>query len=182
MRILSSLSLAAFLATFTLYSRLSLETEPFLVPKAQLKGLVITAPRLPDTGQSAHYTKTFGEDSDYAGPPLAFTDNEDGTITDKTTGLVWQKVDGGEMTWEKAKEYAASLKLGGRADWRLPTSMELFSIVDHSRQRPPLDIHYFEPTDADYWWSISNRVDDPSKIWIVNAGGVELVRIPNLKR
>lgn len=102
---------------------------------------------------------------------MAYTDNGDGTITGKTTGLIWQKDDAGEMTWEKAKDYASSLKLGGHGDWRLPTSMELFSIVNHSRHRTPLDISFFTRTDANYWWTSSPLVNDSSKIWIVNAGG-----------
>ena len=31
--------------------------------------------------------------------------NGDGTITDRATGLRWQQTDGGEMTWERARDY-----------------------------------------------------------------------------
>jgi len=56
---------------------------------------------LPDTGQTHHYTQTFGEDSDFSGRGPSYADNGDGTVTDKVTGLMWQKTDGGEMTGAK---------------------------------------------------------------------------------
>ena len=61
--------------------------------------------KLPDTGQTEHYTATYGEDADYLINPPSFTDNGNGTITDNITGLMWQKTDGGEMTYENAAVY-----------------------------------------------------------------------------
>lgn len=61
-------------------------------------------------------------------------DNGNGTVTDRATGLMWTKADSGKtMNWEKALEYAESLKLAGYDDWRLPNVKELQSIVDYSR-------------------------------------------------
>ncbi|WP_205960482.1 Lcl C-terminal domain-containing protein [Flammeovirga sp. MY04] len=63
-----------------------------------------------------------------------FKDNNNGTITDENTGLMWQKNDAGEgMTWEEALEYAEESDLGGYSDWRLPDAKELQSIVDYER-------------------------------------------------
>ena len=45
--------------------------------------------RLADTGITLRYTKTFGEDADYAGHAPSFKDNGDGTVTDTLTGLLW---------------------------------------------------------------------------------------------
>lgn len=59
-----------------------------------------------------------------------FHDNGDGTITDRATGLVWQKNDSGKgMNWEQALAYAAKAGNG----WRLPNAKELQSILDYSR-------------------------------------------------
>jgi len=127
--------------------------------------------RLPDTGQIADYTDTFGEDSDYIINPPSYEDNNDGTITDNVTGLIWQKIDGGSMTWEDAVAYADLLNLGGHQDWRLPTSDELFGILDHSRHNPALNTTYFPPSDAQYWWTCETRADDPDRVWVVNEGG-----------
>lgn len=126
---------------------------------------------LPDTGQSLRYTQTFGEDADYEGLQPKFQDHGDGTVGDAVTGLMWQQTDGGTMSWEQACEYAHKLRLGGHADWRLPSSLELFSIVDHGRHGPALDTAVFTPTKAKYWWSQSSQADNAAKIWLVNTGG-----------
>lgn len=63
-----------------------------------------------------------------------FIDNEDGTITDKASGLMWAQSDNGEaMNWEAALVYAESSDLAGYSDWRLPNVKELQGIVDYSR-------------------------------------------------
>jgi len=72
-----------------------------------------------------------------------FVDNEDGTITDRATGLTWMKQDSGHLragadkdgrlSWEDALRWAEGLTYAGRDDWRLPDAKELQSIVDYSR-------------------------------------------------
>lgn len=63
-----------------------------------------------------------------------FIDNGDGTVTDKATGLMWQKADDGTARdWENALSYAENLTLANYSDWRLPNAKELQSIVDYSR-------------------------------------------------
>lgn len=127
--------------------------------------------KLPDTGQIANYTAIFGEDSDYLINAPSFTDNGNGTVTDNITGLMWQKVDGGEMTVESAAVYCENLVFGGYSDWRLPTCHELFSILNHGKTNPALDTAYFTKTTAEYWWSADKQIDNATKIWVTNAGG-----------
>lgn len=63
-----------------------------------------------------------------------FVDNGDGTVSDKATGLMWQKADDGiARNWEESLEYAQNLELANYSDWRLPNAKELQSIVDYSR-------------------------------------------------
>jgi hypothetical protein len=126
--------------------------------------------RLPDTGQVASFTTSYGEDSDYTINPPSFTDNGDGTLTDNITGLMWQKADGGEMTWESASAYARGLNLGDFSDWRLPTNHELFSILNHS-ENPALDANYFTLSNAEYWWTSETLAGDAGRVWVANAGG-----------
>lgn len=128
-------------------------------------------PKLPDTAQTRDYTATFGEDSDYVINSPSFTDHGEGTITDQVTGLMWQKTDGGEMTFENAGSYCGNLSLAGYTDWRLPTSRELFSIFHYDKFNPALDTNYFTKTSAEYWWSKDTRVDDAARVWVTNAGG-----------
>ncbi len=127
--------------------------------------------KLPDTGQTTGFTATPGEDADFAINPLSFTDNGDSTITDNNTGLMWQKIDGGEMIFENAAPYCKNLTLGKYNDWRLPTNRELYSINKHDANNPALNTTYFTKTAAEYWWTSDVRIDDATRVWVVNAGG-----------
>jgi len=131
--------------------------------------------KLPDTGQTIDATQTFGEDSDYTINPPSYTDNGDGTITDKVTGLMWQKVDNGESTWDNAMARAGSVTTGGYGDWRLPTPIELFSILNFNNGNPAAVNTTFFPSNpagaAEYWWSTDFYGADATKVWCVNSGG-----------
>lgn len=66
-----------------------------------------------------------------------FTDNNDGTITDNATGLMWDATGSTSgMNWEDALKYAQTKNAAnylGYNDWRLPDIKELQSIVDYSK-------------------------------------------------
>ncbi|MDP4579210.1 MAG: DUF1566 domain-containing protein [Saprospiraceae bacterium] len=92
-------------------------------------------------------------------------------MTDTITGLMWQQVDGGEMTFDKANTYANDLVLGGFSDWRMPTVLELHSILHLDKNNPALNTTYFTSPTAQYWWSGQKQVNDATKAWCANAGG-----------
>jgi hypothetical protein len=125
---------------------------------------------LPDTGQTGSYTSTFGEDNDYNINVPSYTNNGNSTITDNITGLMWQQADGGEMTIENAIIYADNLVLGGFSDWRLPTPIESFSILNHQNNNPAMS-NIFTASAAEYWWTNKFQVGDATKVWSTNAGG-----------
>ena len=64
-------------------------------------------------------------------------DNNDQTVTDNATGLMWMKQNGEQsdgdyqFTWAEALDYCENLTLAGYSDWRLPDVKELQSIVDY---------------------------------------------------
>ena len=64
----------------------------------------------------------------------AFVDNRDGTVTDRSTGLMWQKGGFPEgMTWLEAKAFVEQVNRegwAGHADWRLPTIEEIASLLE----------------------------------------------------
>ena len=63
-----------------------------------------------------------------------FEDNEDGTITDNATGLMWAQADSLiGLDWEGALAYAETNRLAGHTDWRLPNAKELQSLLDYTR-------------------------------------------------
>jgi hypothetical protein len=75
-----------------------------------------------------------------------FIDSGDGTVSDLSTGLMWQQADdGSERDWENALEYAENLELTGYDDWRLPHAKELQSIVDYSRSPQTTDSAAIDP-------------------------------------
>ena len=83
-------------------------------------------------GEKTYYVLYVRGNSDYG--TNQFIDNGDGTITDKATGLTWQKGDSGRgLNWSQALDYAENLDLAGHSDWRLPNAKELQTIVDYSR-------------------------------------------------
>lgn len=143
----------------------------FLFEGARAQSLLRTIDRLPDTGQQTGYTLAPGEDSDFDINPPGFVDNLDGTLTDTVTGLQWQQADGGEMTFSSARTFVDTLTLGGFTDWRLPSPMEAFSILNMGRANPALDTGYFTASQAEYWWTSDHQWNDSSKVWVTNAGG-----------
>lgn len=88
----------------------------------------------PSAGQSF-----YGQDANYPGNAPSYTDNNNGTITDNITGLMWTKsydINGDgtidtndKMTPDDAEKNAASCATGGYGDWRLPTIKELYSLI-----------------------------------------------------
>lgn len=129
--------------------------------------------KLPDTSQTLDTTATPGEDADYTLNAQSFADNGNGTVTDNITGLMWQKVDNGESTWESAVTNAAGVTTGGHSDWRLPTPSELFSIFNHDNGNPALNTTYFPNNSpaAGYWWTSDLYGSSTTNVWCANSGG-----------
>ncbi len=86
----------------------------------------------------------------------SFTDNDDGTVTDSRTGLMWIQVsDSGALKWEDALFYSEDLTFANYNDWRLPNIKELGSLTDLNAYQPALDTNYFSNPafDAGFWSS-----------------------------
>jgi alpha-tubulin suppressor-like RCC1 family protein len=116
---------------------------------------------------------SFKEDSNYVravhgGSQLnAFVDNGDGTVTDTSTGLMWQQATAdGYITWESAISYCEGLSLGGYNDWRLPNRNELQSLVDYTRS-PVIDPAFPDTADNLYWASTVDA-SNTDNAWYVN--------------
>jgi len=100
-----------------------------------------------------------------------FTNNGDGTVRDNTTGLMWQRGEGGEMTWQSALSYCKGLSLGGYADWRLPNIKELESITADTRDAPAINTAFFPTrTSSSYWSSTTTNALYPYSAWSVYFG------------
>jgi len=88
-----------------------------------------------------------------------FVDNNDGTVTDSETNLMWIK-NGRRMefisalTWWDAIKKSEEIKVGGHDDWRLPTVGEWRSLIDPNRESPAMvEPNPFENivTHMPYW-------------------------------
>ncbi|HEX2672102.1 MAG TPA: DUF1566 domain-containing protein, partial [Polyangiaceae bacterium] len=84
-----------------------------------------------------------------AGAPhlLSYRDNGDGTVTDNVTGLVWQQGVGDALGASSASSYCADLDLAGYQNWRLPTVIELVSLLDFDHS-PKVSTKFFPNTPA----------------------------------
>lgn len=109
-----------------------------------------------------------------------FVDNNDGTVSDLATGLMWSKDDSqeglnwlGALGWVQKKNDANYL---GYNNWRMPNIKELQSIVDYTRSpektsSAAIDINYFNCSsilnevgkeDYPYFWSGTVLEDGPT--------------------
>jgi len=114
------------------------------------------------TGQTTEY-EAFDDGYYQKGVTPSYSRIND-MVTDNITGLIWQdneEVKTVKKNWEDAKTYCARLILGGRTDWRLPTIVELQSIVLDGKDDPAIDtmvfLNYFPNYSTyyndDYWSS-----------------------------
>jgi len=102
-----------------------------------------------------------------------FVDNGDGTISDLSTGLMWQQNDNAMgLDWEEALAYAQTVETASHSDWRLPNAKELQSIVDYNRSLQTTNSAAIDPlfnctTIADpenklnygFYWTGSTHLD-----------------------
>jgi|GEM_PF-1806516 len=91
----------------------------------------------------------------------SYRDNGDGTVTDRRTGLMWQR-DGspGVVDWNEAGEYVEKLnqeRFAGHDDWRLPTVEELASLMERSWMNDDLFLAPVFSAALKYCWSADTR-------------------------
>jgi hypothetical protein len=67
------------------------------------------------------------------------------TVIDDVTGLEWERVPGAgnRNTFASGTAYCSILAKGGRKGWRLPTRIELLTLLDTSRANPFIDLTLF---------------------------------------
>jgi hypothetical protein len=96
----------------------------------RIKGYPITFPGSGDT--AFMYCRYVRGNTAYG--TNQFVNNENGTISDNATGLMWIQNDNAQaISWKNALSYAENLTYAGYSDWRLPDTKELQSIVDYTR-------------------------------------------------
>ena len=110
-----------------------------------------------------------------------------GVVIDSVTGLIWQKTLpdtypgctgrrsnlsgqlGDTCTQAEAKAYCAGLVLDRTAGWRVPTKIELESIVDHTVLAPSSTIAAVFPNTPPWaFWTSSTDVSKSVHAWYVD--------------
>jgi hypothetical protein len=105
-----------------------------------------------------------------------FTDNNDGTVTDNCTKLIWLKDANclGQYDWPSAKSRAQNLAAGTcglrdnskAGDWHLPTVRELQSLIDYSQYGPALPSGYpFSGVQTNHYWSSAENASRSGYAW-----------------
>lgn len=159
----------------------------------EIMAMTETRPPVTRTGQTTSYgTGSDGNvKSGGAWPNPRFTDNDDGTVTDNLTGLVWAKnanLPAGPRSWADALDYCNAMNSGsgtyGYTDWRLPNRNELQSLHGYywaspvlpntagtarwSEGNPFTGVMYQSPSNQRYYWSSSTRMGSTGYAWYVD--------------
>jgi hypothetical protein len=95
-------------------------------------------------------------------------------VVDRVTGLWWQQTvdtgpgEFGGFVWQDAVDHCRDLEVDGYDDFRLPTRLELVTIVDPSRTDPAIDSDAFPDTPSEAFWTASPVATDPEQVFHLN--------------
>lgn len=114
-------------------------------------------------------------------PDSDYTDNADGTVTHKPSGLVWKRCAEGQIwtggtcsgsvatyTWSQALQQASASSFASKTDWRVPNIKELHSLVEECRSSPVINDSIFPGDSTGAFWSSSPHASKTNNAWYVN--------------
>ncbi len=159
------------------------------------------------TGQTTSYATgddgatQLGVARSYIGPTQHSTYINDYTTTDNSTGLVWKTCSQGlsdaacgtggviTMNWQDAQTgvngcntlNSANTGNGyaGRKTWRLPSKVELESIVDYTGFNVDINPDFFPHISANNYWTSSSLANDSTSAWFIGfRGGIARPYLP----
>jgi len=132
------------------------------------------------TGQTNSFDKT--DDGDLKNgtewPNPRFTDNDDGTVTDNITGLVWLKDPYiyRHKNWSRSLVKCRKMRHGKKnltdgsveGDWRMPNLRELQSLIDYGQYDPALPPrHPFINVDIGHYFTSTIMAGRTQDVWTV---------------
>ena len=94
-------------------------------------------------------------------------------VLDVATGMRWQRtVSPRAVSFESARLFCSRLVLGGKKDWRVPSLVELLTLIDEravgdrgSISAAMIDTAAFPGTPADAFWTSSTFANGPDRAW-----------------
>jgi hypothetical protein len=138
---------------------------------------------LPDSDQRTCYEGVWpctvvpcagtGQDGAYVHNPLSYADNGNGTVTDRNTGLVWQKKDDGTLyNWYEATGapdpvYNPDGISACGSFGRLPSKKELLTLVNFAvpYPGPTISTAYFPGARASSYWTSTTAAAPADSAW-----------------
>lgn len=91
-----------------------------------------------------------------------------GVVVDQVTGLLWDRRPLPAGSQGDAAEACAGSAVAGSRDWRLPSVIELISLVDLSRSDPSVDASVFAGTPNAPLWTSTPVADREGTFWFVH--------------
>lgn len=124
-----------------------------------------------------------------------FIDNNDSTISDLATGLMWSKSDSkAGMNWQSALAWVQTKNTAnylGHNDWRLPEAKELQSIIDYTRCRQTTGSAAIDPlfyctsiideagrTNWPFFWTNTTHKDNYGGVYLAFGEALGWMKIP----
>lgn len=92
-------------------------------------------------------------------------------VDDEITGLSWALEDEpAQDFWGPIYDHCDALDFDGHSDWRLPTQIELISLVDYTQSFPASDPDAFGGLTSALYWSSTVLASSPTFRWGVDFG------------
>ncbi|MGE0083822.1 MAG: DUF1566 domain-containing protein [Desulfococcaceae bacterium] len=98
-----------------------------------------------------------------------FVNNNNSTVTDIGTGLMWQQLSENSKKWEESLNICETKIINGFDDWRMPTVSELSSISDVAKYAPAIDIRFFPDTIIIQYWTSTTNARYVTSVWPVST-------------
>ena len=123
----------------------------------------------------AGLTKNWDRNLPSASRFAVLTEFSGAAVRDNNTGLVWEQApDITTMAWPSAIFYCLRKNVGGTVGWRLPSVVELKSVLDPTLSGPFVPASVFTGVQPFVYWSASTTAASPTSAWGVmfNDGDV----------
>ncbi|BBN82866.1 hypothetical protein PA25_28510 [Pseudoalteromonas sp. A25] len=113
-------------------------------------------------------------------PSERFTVNDNGTVLDSKTGLMWQVCDFGQsfdnqtkqcnsaalqLNWQQALSAGKNSDYAGFKDWHVPNVKELASILEHRCVEPAINLAVFTSAQSDNYWTSTTATSQVDHAW-----------------
>jgi hypothetical protein len=101
-------------------------------------------------------------------------------VRDNNTGLVWEQAPVSTlMLWRDATSYCVNKNAGGARGWRLPSVVELASLISPTLSSPYVPSNIFTGIQASLYWSATQTALPASGAWRVDfgSGNVDIMDI-----